>query len=244
MRLVQIEQFQGVSDQTFLNLMIKRSINLETRHLIDLQQVWSQVSFLVFNQDIKPQNLEAHLAFNIVRLARLEQMINLRLHGCECLDDDVVYFLLQLLLGFFSELRNDGIHHTGDASFASLVELRGLVNDEILVVFVDRIVGQMHVQVIHVTIVWLLKGNGSESCQTFFVDVDSQRIHTGQIDIDPEIKLHSVNKVGLYYVSLDDTPLYRLELGEVFHQEDSSSLSLVFWLHNVRSPRLRFIVLH
>lgn len=75
-------------------------------------------------------------------------------------------------------------------SFASLTLIR---LDESLVFLVNGIIGQVreHISRVMEALVVFLCG---ETCKSLLVDVDSQGVHRGDGDIDPEIELEPIDK--------------------------------------------------
>jgi len=85
------QQVDAFTNDTLLNFVVERRISRKARHLINLEQIRSQ---LLINHHVEAQDLEAHLVPSIVRLARPEQVVNMWLGYTHCLDDDGVDLLL------------------------------------------------------------------------------------------------------------------------------------------------------
>ena len=64
---------------------------------------------------------------------------------------------------------------------------------KILMILVDRIVGQVHIQVFEVAFVGFSIGYSSKPGQAILVDVDSQRIDSEQQDVYPQVILKAID---------------------------------------------------
>lgn len=70
------------------------------------------------------------------------------------------------------------------ASLAIIVIIILLVN---ITHLVDRIVGQMHEQVVKVLVGWFLVGLRAEPCDARLVDVDPKRVNSIKHNVYPQI---------------------------------------------------------
>jgi hypothetical protein len=90
--------------------------------------------------------------------------------------------------------------------------------------FIDRVVGQVHEQIVEVAADRRLVNRSSKSCKTFFVYVYSQWLNACYKHIDPKVKLKSINQVGLVQVTLCYVVLIRLYPLKVSREEYPFSL--------------------
>jgi hypothetical protein len=66
----------------------------------------------------------------------------------------------------------------------------------------------MHIQVIHIAIVWWLILFSRKSGEAFFMPVYTQGIHSIEKSINSQVKLQIINEVRFVDVPLDHTTLY------------------------------------
>ena len=85
------QKSDAVTNDSLLDLVVERRVSRKARHLINLEQIRSQ---LLINHHVKAQDLKAHLVPIIVRLARPEQVVDMWLGYTHGLDDDGVDLLL------------------------------------------------------------------------------------------------------------------------------------------------------
>lgn len=95
---------------------------------------------------------------------------------------------------------------------------------------INCIIGQMHVEIVQIFLVWALILCCCQPTQAFFVEKHSERIYAAQKHVNPQIKLEFVNQEWLVKVSLNDIVLVRIEIVNISCQKDSSTLSCRFWL--------------
>ena len=113
-------------------------------------------------------------------------------------------------------------------------------------VLIDRIVGQVHKQVVHVASSWFAIRLRTKACQTLFVDVNTHRIASVEEHINSQIILEIVNQVWLIKVVLDDPAsdtfflLASLDaIEDSLHtstQENALTLGETIWLHDICLP--------
>ena len=118
----------------------------------------------------------------------------------------MVNFLLELF-----DVNSIFFHQFEDRSDGSLVANRHVififVEDKLIAFLVDGVVGEVHADILNVV---LIRDNIAFSCksgQSFMVEINSKRIDSSYEDIESEIKLQSIDEVGLADVSLDDASL-------------------------------------
>ena len=119
----------------------------------------------------------------------------------QSLYDDLLDPLLQLLsiVSHPIEVPKDGC----EGSLMSLIIIfLILVLLKVVIVFVDSIVCEMHVQVVHVVIIRHLVLLSGESSKTPLMQIYAERVHTIEEGIDSQIKFKVVYQVGPLDVSL------------------------------------------
>src|SRR5690349_12730867 len=76
-----------------------------------------------------------------------------------------------------------------------------------VIVFVDGIVGQVHIEIIQVRVRRPLVFLSRKSRKTHLMEVDAQWVNAIKEDVYPEVEFQIVYQVWLSYISLNDTPL-------------------------------------
>ena len=161
----------------------------------------------------------------------------------ECLDNNILDepHDLVLITALCFQYVKDGIKRS---FMAPITTFRRVIITLLIgiAVLVDRIVGQVHEEVVHVSVCWLPVGLSAEPCHAFLVDVDTQRINTVEQDVDSQVILQVVYKVWVVDVVLDYVAassfillglLYRVQ--DVVHsstQKYSLALGETIWLHD------------
>ena len=113
----------------------------------------------------------------VVRLARAVHMREHGLHRAERFNDNIVDLASQLLhiISSFSQIAP----HKGQRAFMpNIVAIRVIVEYEILVVLVDRVVRQMHEQVLQIALERRLVQLGGKASQPLVEHINSKRIHS------------------------------------------------------------------
>ncbi len=88
-----------------------------------------------------------------------------------------------------------------------LITLLELVLLIILILFVYRVVGQMHEQVGQVGLSWRLVLISRQSTKTLLEEVHSQGIKPAYHYVDAQVILQSINQVRLVQIALNDIVL-------------------------------------
>ena len=102
------------------------------------------------------------------------------------------------------------------------------------VLFVDRVVSEVHVRIFHIAIFGLFVRNCCKSGKALLKKVNSQRLHSIQQYVDPEIKLQPINQVGVLDVVLRYLVVLNVDFFEVLSQINSLALRLALWLNDER----------
>ena len=113
------------------------------------------------------------------------------------------------------------------------------VLDEAICFFVDGVICEVHAEVIQVAPCWTVVLFGSKTCEALLVDEAPQRVHARQQDIDPQIKLQTVDEVCLVKVALRNVVFTLYDPVTVSRQKYSFTLSHVLRLND---ERLRALV--
>lgn len=105
--------------------------------------------------------------------------------------------------------------------------ISSLVLDEILSILIDRIIGEVHEQVIQVRpdgriVLW-----GCESGKAFVEHKNSERRNACKIDVNPQVELEAVNQVRLVEVSLGDVVFVLIEPVKISSQKNAFALTTV-----------------
>lgn len=169
-------------------------------------------------------------------------MLDIGLCCCRRLHDYILNLSHQFALISSAALKDvhDGFERALVAAFLISARLfPGLVRGA---VFVDRVVGQVHEEVLHIPRGRLLVGLRREASQSFLVDVDSQRVDTVDKHVDPQVVLQVVHQVRRVQVVLDHPapdPFLLMRLLDATHdrfhaaaEEYSLALRQAVWLHN------------
>jgi membrane-anchored glycerophosphoryl diester phosphodiesterase (GDPDase) len=72
---------------------------------------------------------------------------------------------------------------------------------------VDRVIRQVHVQVVKVGVIWWLIFFSSESSYPLLMNVYPKRVDPIEQNVDPKVKFEVVDQVRLVDVPLDDASL-------------------------------------
>ena len=82
-----------------------------------------------------------------------------------------------------------------------------LVLLKLTIELVNRVIRQVHVQVVEVGVIWWLIFFSSESSYPLFMNVDPKRVDPIEQNIDPKVEFEVVDQVRLVNVPLDDASL-------------------------------------
>ena len=93
--------------------------------------------------------------------------------------------------------------------------IKGLVEDILGTIFIDRVVSEMHVHVIDIVLAHSLVLFGGESHQSFVVDVDPEGIAARHQGIDPHVELEALVEEGVFEVYLDHALPVTFDLSHV-----------------------------
>ena len=96
--------------------------------------------------------------------------------------------------------------------------------------FIYSVVGQVHVQIVKIVLVWRSVFARCESAQTFLVEEDAQGVHTAQQHINAQIEFQFVYQEWLMEISLDYVVLIWIKVFQVPRQENTSTLRCSFGL--------------
>lgn len=154
-------------------------------------------------------------------------MREVRLPDNQSLNDDRLDFFHETLhiVTFCLEKSQHRLHR----SFVTLIILLlVLVLLELIVKFVDSIVGEMHEEVIQIRAVRRLILFGSKPCNPLLMKVYPERIHSIEKSVNSQIELEIVHQIRSMKVSLHDTPFVFACLHYVLNisrQEDALALT-------------------
>ena len=104
----------------------------------------------------------------------------------------------------------------------------GLVEDKVLAVFVYCVICQMHKHIVQVLRTWCLVLISGKSSKSLFKHKYSQWINSCDQDINPQIKLKSINQIGFMQIPLHYTFII-FEFIDIPCEIDASALTACFW---------------
>jgi len=113
-----------------------------------------------------------------------------------------------------------------------IVFLAPLVLNVVTRHFIDGVVGQMHVQIVQIVLIWRPVLTCRQTAQTFLVEQNSERVDSTKQDVDSQIKLQPVYQEWFVKVPLDNVVLIRVEIFKTAREEDASALRRSFRLGN------------
>lgn len=218
-----VDEVERVVEHILLHHLVQRRVAVERRSVVDLQQ--PRLAELV-DQNVEPEDLEAHIVVQIARLAGPVVVDQVRLDRDERLDHNISELSLQVL-----DVQAFFLKHCENAIQISLVDHRAvseIISNIVLIVFVDRVIGQVNKWIIEVLLLILL---GGKPRQPFAKHENPEWLHIGHEDIQPQIKLVLVDEVGLLDVDLNDQVLCHVNLLESLRDEDTLALRHGFWLY-------------
>ena len=237
--VAQIEQFDCVGNKFGFDALVQARLCLETRRLIHLNQVRFR---LAVQQNVKAENLETQLAFEVVRLTRFVGVVQRGVRRDYSLHNNVAYLPFQLfvVLSVVHQLRK----HAFEAAFVRarfifvVGTLAARILHKILVMLVYRIIRQMHIQIVYVAVIWLFIFFSCHSHKPIFEHENSQRIYAVKQGIDSQIEFLVVNHVRIRNVSLSNDVFVRIHLSWISHKVYSPSLTLRLRLNDESGIRV------
>ena len=122
----------------------------------------------------------------------------------------------------------------------ALLVLHALGRPELFTLFVDRIVRQVHEQVVVGALVTRLRerdeGLRRESDETLFIKEDLERLAAEHEDIKAQVEFEAVQEVWILHVLLHYTrhPFFLRDRIEIVRKKDTFSLAAHVWLHDHR----------
>lgn len=190
--------------------MIQRRVRHEARRLIDLDQ--PRFGFLI-EEDVDAEDLEAKLVLEVLRLRCLLDVSDLVTARNNRLHRQLLELLPALLgaddLGVLLPLLIDRLKDGRQTAFVTEV-VSARVLHEVLALLVDRVVGQMHAEVVEVAAEGRDVVLRREPRQALLVNEDAQRNDTCDQHIYAQIELQIVNEEWFVQVALGDVMLANL----------------------------------
>ena len=190
--------------------MIQRRVRHEARRLIDLDQ--PRFGFLI-EEDVDAEDLEAKLVLKVLRLRCLLDVSDLVTARNNRLHRQLLELLPALLgaddLGVLLPLLIDRLKDGRQTAFVTEV-VSARVLHEVLALLVDRVVGQMHAEVVEVAAEGRDVVLRREPRQALLVNEDAQRNDTCDQHIYAQIELQIVNEEWFVQVALGDVMLANL----------------------------------
>ena len=190
--------------------MIQRRVRHEARRLIDLDQ--PRFGFLI-EEDVDAEDLEAKLVLKVLRLRCLLDVSDLVTARNNRLHRQLLELLPALLgaddLGVLLPLLIDRLKDGRQTAFVTEV-VSARVLHKVLALLVDRVVGQMHAEVVEVAAEGRDVVLRREPRQALLVNEDAQRNDTCDQHIYAQIELQIVNEEWFVQVALGDVMLANL----------------------------------
>jgi hypothetical protein len=233
----QVEQSDCVDHQVLLDLEVKGRVSAEGGRVVHFKDPWLQVWV---QYDIEAKQLKAHGVLWVIRLARLVNVSEGRLHGADGFNDGFFYWIAHFI-GIMANWLKVFIDVSETALMSYAVTLFVLIKYELVAVFINGVVGQMHEQILKVIIAWWLVGLSRKPRETFVVHVDTEGVSTAEKDVYSEVEFKALNEEGFMEVSLNDIMVIGIDIIQWSCQEYSSALAWCFWLDNKRLILLLFI---
>lgn len=125
----------------------------------------------------------------------------------------------------------DLLQDRGQRPFVALIIVFSLVLLEIVCLFVYGVIGQVHKQIIEVGANRGHVLRCSKSGQTLLVYEDPERGHARDQHVHSQVKLKSIDQVGLVQVPLRYVVLLRIDPVIVARQKDALALATVLWFY-------------
>jgi hypothetical protein len=116
-----------------------------------------------------------------------------------------------------------------------------LVKVEVLMIFIDGIIGQMRKVILHVGPTWGLPFLGGKSSYPLLIEINPQRRHTRNKDVNSHIKLKLVNQQGSLHVFLYNKAALFIDLVGVIDDEDSFALTVILGLQDIELTLLMLL---
>ena len=110
---------------------------------------------------------------------------------------------------------------------AKIILLAVFILNELLVLLVDGVVGQVHVFVVF--IYFLCVGFRGETSKTFLENIYSEGLIASHAYIDSKVKLVTVNQQRIGDVFTDDTGFIYIDVVYVINDLNSSALAGIRW---------------
>ena len=168
--------------------------------MIDFEQVRFQI---LVKYDIEPEQLEAHGALPVSRLARPIVMKQVGLYAEHSLDYNI-FDLQQQAVDIMASIP-EPVHDCLEAALVALVVQGVLGVLELPIVFVDRVVCQVDKHIVDVRLVETarLKFLGSEAHYTFVVEEYLKGVAGCDEDVEPNVEFQVVYEIWVFQVLLD-----------------------------------------
>lgn len=131
-------------------------------------------------------------------------------------------------------------HYRRQCPLTGLTLFAFLTVDKVLAPLIQGVVSEVHESLVEVLDAGRLVGHCTEPYHSCFAEIDLWWVYARYQDIEPQIKLETLEKEGVGDVFLHDR--WQLQVGEipwVLDEEDALALRPFIGLHNVgRSPAL------
>ena len=182
------KDLNGVSNHILLHLEVQRCICGKAGSVVDLDQ--PRLEFLI-NENVEAQDLKAH-GVDVTRLVdvspgilslvgHLQIVLETRLNCAHRSNDELLDLVHHLIASFLAviEVVLDPLKDGGERPLVATVAIVEILveNKFALVSGINRVIGQMHIHIVHVLLVWCLIGVSGEPREALLEQVDSKWVN-------------------------------------------------------------------
>ena len=200
---------ESVPYQVEFDAFIKWTICAETGQVVDLNE--PRLQLLIYH-DVHAEDLEADRVLQIIWLARAVCMRQSWLDRDARLHANVLNLVHHVFSAEVGLRLLHVVQYCRQGALRPSVVIHVVVLHEVARGLVDRVIGQVHEQIIQVCLRWaciLLSGKASES---LLEHEDSEWVNSIDQHVDSEVKLQVVDQVGLVHVALGHKLIARLQV--------------------------------
>jgi hypothetical protein len=213
-------QLDGVVDEARFDVPVQRRVRREGRSVVDLKQRGLEI---LPDDDVETQQFEAHVSPIVLGLARSVLEFKVRITTDHSLNDEVLDLVPQF--GHVHSPLGHDLEHGLQVPLMAYAHIVSILIEHKLVTFlVDRVVCEMHADVLHVLLVWGHIVLGRETGQPVPEDENAQGIHPCHQHVDAQVELQPVDQVGATQVTLHHAFLSGVYVLEFSSQKNTLAL--------------------
>lgn len=177
----QIEHVEGVVDQIVFDFLVQRAVRSKRRKMVNFEEVRFQcmVDHYVYAHDLEADGVLEVIGLAgaiLVREGGLSRDGGLHGDVFDLVHHDFCRKILLVLLHVLQDRRKTPL--------VALVVIFALTLDKVSRRLVDRIVSQMHIQIVKVVLVWACVRFCGKSSDAFLIYIDAEGLHTVDEHID------------------------------------------------------------